>query len=137
MFKRTSSATSTTNETSYTSSTTTNDERVAADNGAIVSRGGVVNVNNTTTDGGAIVMAGEVAEQAIDAGALFARMGGDLAAASLDHVEDAYRNAAEREHETMQMAFASQRDDAAQLSEQMINMIPYVVVGLVAWSIFK
>lgn len=129
MFKRTSSKSSTTN----TSVNTTNDNRVAADNGAIVNRGGTV----TVTDGGAIRMAGEIGDKAIDAGVLFGEMG-------LSHgrelAEDgfAFATAAQAAQvETLEAIIDRERDDAAQLSEQLVNMIPYVVAGVVAWSIFK
>lgn len=118
MFKRTSSSSSTTNN----NITTTTDQRVAADNGAIVNRNGTVNV----TDGGAIKLAGEMAEQAIDAGVLFAGMGVDLAETSMGSTI-----------ETLEAIIDAERDDAAQLSEQLINMIPWLVAGVVAWSIFK
>ena len=107
-----------------TSVTTTTDNRVAADNGAIVNRNGNVTVN--TTDGGAIRMAGEIGDKAIDAGVLFGEMGFDIALNSLGSTV-----------ETLEAVIDRDRDDAAQLSEQLVNMIPWLVAGVVAWSIFK
>ena len=83
---------------------------------------GPVNV----TDGGAITMAGEMAEASINAGVLFGQMGGDLARDSMGSTID-----------TLTAVIDQDRDESAKLSEQLVNMIPWVVAGVVAWGIFK
>jgi hypothetical protein len=128
MIKNTSSRTSTTNQSEYNSTNISHDDRVAADEGAIVTRG---NVN--VLDGGAIGMAGEMGQGAIDAGTLFAGMGGNLAERGLGLANQSMQSTVE----TLQNVIASERDDSAQLSSQLVNMIPWAVAGLVAWSIFK
>lgn len=142
MWKKTKSATSTTNRTSYNSLTNTKDQRVAADNGAIVNRQGVINVN--TVDGGAIEMAGEVSERAINASELFAEMSREITRDGLNFSKEIAGESLGlavtsmgSTIDTLEAVIDRERDDAAQLSEQLVNMIPYAVVGLVAWSIFK
>lgn len=131
MFKSTRSATSTTNQSEYNSTNVTTDERIAADNGAIVTRAG--NVYKTVTDGGAIRMAGEVSEAAIDAGVLFGRMGGDIADEGFDLARDSLGSTIT----TLKSVIDQDRDESAKLSERLINMIPYIVVGVVAWGVLK
>lgn len=121
MLKSTNAATSTTNTSNQETTNTSVDNRVAADNGAIVTKGNV-----TVLDGGAIGLAGEIGEQAIDAGILFGRMGNDLASESLGSTID-----------TLTAVIDQDRDESAKLSEQLVNMIPYIVVGVVAWGILR
>lgn len=130
MFKSTKSKTSTTNSSEYNSTNVSTDNRVAADNGAIVTRG---NVYKTVTDGGAIKLSGEIAEAAIDAGVLFGRMGGGIADEGFDLARDSMGSTID----TLTAVIDQDRDEAAKLSEQLVNMIPYIVVGVVAWGIFK
>lgn len=125
MLKRTSSKTSTTNN----NITSTTDARVAADNGAIVNRDGDIQV----TDGGAITMAGEVSEHAIDAGVLFGEMGREMADRSFQLASDSIDTTVE----ALQAVIDHKDDDTAQLSEQLIKMIPFGIAGLVVWSILK
>lgn len=159
MFKSTDSRTSTTNKSEYNSTNISNDNRVAADNGAIVTRG---NVYKTVTDAGAIRMAGEVSEAAIDAGVLFARMGAEVGEDGLrtgeriassgmsygaelagygrglaDEGFDLARNSMGSTIETLTAVIDRDREESAMLSEQLVNMIPYIVVGVVAWGVLK
>lgn len=139
MIKSTSSRTSTTNQSEYNSTNVSSDDRVAADAGAIVTRG---NVN--VTDGGAIQMAGELGEEAFDAATMFAGMGNTMASRGLDAGQQlAARGLGLADQsmkstvETLQKVIASERDDSAQLSSQLVNMIPWAIAGFVAWSVFK
>jgi hypothetical protein len=103
------------NRTSTTTNTTTIDERVAADQGAIVTRGNV-----TVTDSGAIALAGEVSEQAIN-------FGGDLARESLASTT-----------ETLAQIINADRAEETQLADQLIRIgIPALVVMVIAWRVWR
>lgn len=128
MLKSSNARTSTTNQSEYNSTNVSNDNRVAADNGAIVTKGNV-----TVLDGGAIALAGELSEAAIDAGVLFGAQGLDIAGQGFDLAETSLGSTIE----TLTEVIDQDRAESAKLSEQLVNMVPYIVVGVVAWSIFK
>jgi hypothetical protein len=128
MIKSTESRTSTTNQSEYNSTNISHDDRVAADAGAIVTRGNV-----SVLDGGAIELAGEIGQGAIDAATLFAGMGETLATRGLGLADQSMQSTVD----TLKRVIEADRDDSAQLSGQLVNMIPWAIAGVVAWSIFK
>lgn len=161
MFKRTASETRTTNSSVYNSTNTSTDSRVAADNGAIVTRGNV-----TVTDGGAIAMAADIGGAAIEAGEFFARTASGIASDGLDAGEALARRgldagealaaqgmdygqtvaetgfdlavtSLESTNQTLQRVIDQDRAESAKLSEQLVQMIPYIVAGVVVWGVMK
>jgi hypothetical protein len=128
MIKSTESRTSTTNQSEYNSTNISHDDRVAADAGAIVTRGNV-----SVLDGGAIELAGEIGQGAIDAATLFAGIGETLATRGLGLADQSMQSTVD----TLKRVIEADRDDSAQLSGQLVNMIPWAIAGVVAWSIFK
>lgn len=110
-----------TRSSSTTSSSTLNsteDARVAADGGAIVTRGDV-----SVVDGGAIEMAGTIAEEVVHSAERLALMGRDFGNAGFELAEQ---------------VIEQQRNEATQLSDTLIKVgIPAVVIGVIAWSVWK
>lgn len=109
--------------------TNTTDARVAADNGAIVTRGNV-----TVTDGGAIEAMGDLASDVVVAAE-------DFAMVSQNFGEYAFDLA----HQTMQSkdqlisdVLEKQQSSDAMIGDKLINVgIPALVIGVIAWSAFK
>lgn len=118
MFKKTSSKTATHNTSNQTTNNTSTDARVAADGGAIVTRGDV-----TMVDPGSVTLAGETAESAIDAGLMFGQMGNSLALKSLDATI-----------KTLDRAIDQGRDEGAKITEQ---AIPWAAAAFIAWKVLK
>lgn len=137
-----SSSNSRTLETNTTNNTST-DARVAADNGAIVTRGDV-----TVTDGGAIRMAGDISERAIEAGEMFGRLGEDIAGKSFGVVDRAFdfgvagfqagQEAQEGTREVLGQILEAERSESTQLSSQLIRIgIPAIALIFIVQGMNK
>lgn len=137
-----SSSSSRTFEQNTTNNTST-DARVAADNGAIVTRGDV-----TVTDGGAIRMAGDISERAIEAGEMFGRLGEDIAGKSFGVVDRAFdfgvagfqagQEAQEGTREVLGQILEAERSESTQLSSQLIRIgIPAIALIFIVQGMNK
>ena len=121
---------SSTSKNSTVNKTSTVDNRVAADNGAIVTRGNV-----KVIDGGAIEMAGDVSEQALDIAGM---IGGQAVFDALGFAQEVSQSALGTTADALSEIIERERSEASLIMNNLITIgLPLSIVAYLAWSSFK